>query len=63
MIDTEDNECYDKQCFLFYLIINNKTEYLSNQVFVLMGSEWHEKRQVPVHGNTLYVNGMMLNVC
>ena len=25
--------------FLFYPIINNKTEYLSNQVFVSIGSE------------------------
>ena len=39
--------------FLFYLIINNKTEYLSKQVFVLIGWELHKKWQV--HGN---VNGM-----
>ena len=57
MIDTEDNEWYDKQCVLFYLNINDKTEYLSNQVFVLIGSEWHEKWQV--HGNVNDMSNQM----
>ena len=43
-----------KLSFLFYLIIINKTEYLSNQVYALIGSEWHEKWQV--HGDVYGMN-------